>query len=92
MIQIVNLESSGDITFRSKYKLIWYKKKTEIFHENEKVNSYNIEQYFENGKSIEEYIVMPREIMNVDLYIKENIKLLMMLWMDRSKKNSVFKL
>ena len=31
MTQIVNLESSGDITFRSKYKLIWYKKKQKYF-------------------------------------------------------------
>ena len=48
MTQIVNLESSGDITFRSKYKLIWSKRNTEIIHENEKVKSYNRESIKEN--------------------------------------------
>ena len=85
MNQIVNLESSGEVTFIAKYKLIWYKRDVEIHHENDKFKSYKIELYFENGKSMKDYIVLDKEIINVDVYIKENIKL----WMDRCKKNKI---
>ena len=87
MNQIVNLQSDGEVTFTAKYKLIWYKRDVEIFHENDKFKSYKIELYFENGKSMKDYISLDKGIANVDLYIKENIKRLMVLWMDRCKKN-----
>ena len=86
MNQIVNLESSGEIRITASYRLIWYKRDVEVFQENEKVKSYKIELYFENGKSMKDYIVIPKEILNIEAYIKENIKLLMKLWMDRNKK------
>ena len=86
MNQIVNLESSGEIRFTASYRLIWYKRDVEVFQQNEKVKSYKIELYFENGKSMKDYIVLPKEILNIEAYIKENIKLLMKLWMDRNKK------
>ena len=86
MNQIVNLQNSGEIKITASYRLIWYKRDVEVFQENEKVKSYKIELYFENGKSMKDYIVLPQEIMNIDAYIKENIKLLMILWMDRNKK------
>ena len=89
MNQIVNLESSGEVTFIAKYKLIWYKRDVEIHHENDKFKSYKIELYFENGKSMKDYIVLDKGIINVDLYIKENIKPLMVLWMERCKKNKI---
>ena len=81
--QIVTLENSGTITFTTQYKLIWYKRTSEIFNENDSVRSYKIELYFDNGKSIKDYVVLPREISNVDLYIKENIDLLMSFWLQR---------
>ena len=86
MNQVVNLESSGEIKITASYRLIWYKRDVEVFQDNEKVKSYKIELYFENGKSMKDYIVLPKEIMNIDAYIKDNIKLLMILWMDRNKK------
>ena len=86
MNQVVNLESSGEINITASYRLIWYKRDVEVFQDNEKVKSYKIELYFENGKSMKDYIVLPKEIMNIDAYIKDNIKLLMILWMDRNKK------
>ena len=86
MNQIVNLENSGEMKITASYRLIWYKRDLEVFQENEKVKSYKIELYFENGKSMKDYIVLPKEIINVDAYIKDNIKLLMILWMDRNKK------
>ena len=81
--QIVTLESSGTITFTTQYKLIWYKRASEIFNENDSVKSYKIELYFDNGKCIKDYVVLPREISNVDLHIKENIDILMSLWLQR---------
>ena len=89
MNQIVNLESNGEVNFIAKYRLIWYKRDVEIHHENDKFKSYKIELYFENGKSMKDYIVLDKEIINVDVYIKENIKRLMVLWMDRCKKNKI---
>ena len=86
MNQIVNLESSGEIRITASYRLIWYKRDVEVFQQNEKVKSYKIELFFENGKSMKDYIVLPKEILNIEAYIKENIKLLMNLWMDRNKK------
>ena len=86
MNQIVNLESSGEIIITASYRLIWYKRDVEVFQQNEKVKSYKIELFFENGKSMKDYIVLPKEILNIEAYIKENIKLLMKLWMDRNKK------
>ena len=86
MNQIVNLESSGEIRITASYRLIWYKRDIDVFQDNEKVKSYKIELYFENGKSMKDYIVLPKEILNIEAYIKENIKLLMKLWMDRNKK------
>ena len=58
MNQIVNLESNGEVTFTAKYKLIWYKRDVEIFHENDKFKSYKIELYFENGKSMKIYYLI----------------------------------
>ena len=86
MNQIVNLESSGEIIITASYRLIWYKRDLQVFHENENVKSYKIELFFENGKYMKDHIVLPKEIMNIDAYIKDNIKLLMILWMDRNKK------
>ena len=86
MNQIVNLENSGEIKITASYRLVWYKRDVEVFQQNEKVKSYKIELYFENGKSMKDYIVLPKEILNIEAYIKENIKLLMILWMDRNKK------
>ena len=54
MNQIVNFENSGEINFTASYRLIWYKRDVEVFHENEKVKSYKIELYFENGKSMKD--------------------------------------
>ena len=62
MNQVVNLESTGEITFTAKYKSIWYKRDTEIFHENDLVKSYKIELYFGNGKSMKDYVALPKEI------------------------------
>ena len=76
MNQIVNLKCSGEIKITASYRLIWYKRDVEVFQDNEKVKSYRIELYFENGKSMKDYIVLPKEIMNTDAYTKENIKLL----------------
>ena len=42
MNQLVNLESNGEVFFTAKYKLIWYKRDVEIFHENDKFKSYKI--------------------------------------------------
>ena len=86
MNQIVNLENSGEIKITASYRLIWYKRDLQVFHENGNVKSYKIELFFENGKSMKDHIVLPKEIMNIDVYIKDNIKLLMILWMDRNKK------
>ena len=54
MNQIVNLENSGEIKITASYRLVWYKRDVEVFHENEKVKSYKIELYFENGKSMKD--------------------------------------
>ena len=81
--QIVTLESSGTITFTTQYKLIWYKRTSEIFNKNDSVKSYKIELYFDNGKSVKDYVVLHREISNVDLYIEKNIDLLMNFWLQR---------
>ena len=81
--QIVTIENSGTINFNTQYKLIWYKRTSEIFNENDSVKSYKIELYFDNGKSIKDYVILPREISNVDLYIKENVDLLMTFWLQR---------
>ena len=35
--QIVTLENSATITFTTQYKLIWYKRASEIFNENDSV-------------------------------------------------------
>ena len=50
MNQVVNLENSGEIKITASYRLIWYKRDVEVFHENGIVKSYKIELFFENGK------------------------------------------
>ena len=89
--QIVTLENTGTFHFTARYKLIWYKREAEIFNENDSVKSYKIQLFFENGKNIKDYVVLPKSILNVDLYIKENIDMFMGLWMERCKymKNCV---
>ena len=89
--QIVTLENTRTLQLIAQYKLIWYKREAEIFNENDSSKSYRIQLYFENGKNIKDYIVLPKSISNVDLYIKENIDMLMGLWMERCKymKNCV---
>ena len=81
--QIVTLEKSGTVSFTAKYKLIWYKRNSEILNQNDRVKSYKIQLFFDNGKSIKDRIILPINILNVDLYIKENIDLLMSIWMQR---------
>ena len=81
--QIVTLEKSGTVSFTAKYKLIWYKRDSEILNQTDRVKSYKIQLFFENGKSIKDRIILPINISNVDLYIKENIDLLMSSWMQR---------
>ena len=83
--QIVTLEKSGTVTFSAKYKLIWYKRNSEIFDENDSIKSYKIQLFFENGKNVKDYVVMPKSILNVDLYIKDNIDMFMGLWLERCK-------
>ena len=89
--QIVTLENTGTLQLIARYNLIWYKREAEIFNENDSVKSYKIQLFFENGKNIKDYVVLPKSISNVDLYIKENIDMLMSLWMERCKymKNCV---
>ena len=89
--QIVTLENTRTLQLIAQYKLIWYKREAEIFNENDSSKSYRIQLYFENGKNMKDYIVLPKSISNVDLYIKENIDMLMGLWMERCKykKNCV---
>ena len=77
------LEKPGSVFFTAQYKLIWYKRDSAIFIENETSKSYKIQLFFENGKSIKDRIILPINISNVDLYIKENIDLLMSIWMQR---------
>ena len=69
--QIVTLEKSAT----AKYKLIWYKRDSEILNQTDRVKSYKIQLFFENGKSVKDYTVLPINISNVDLYIKENVDL-----------------
>ena len=71
--QIVTLENTGTLQLIAQYKLIWYKRESEIFNENDSSKSYKIKLFFENGKNIKDYVVLPKSISNVDLYIKENI-------------------
>ena len=73
--QIVTLEKSGSDNFIAKYKLIWYKRDSEILNQTDRVKSYKIQLFFENGKSVKDYTVLPINISNVDLYIKENVDL-----------------
>ena len=61
MNQIVNLENSGEIKITASYRLIWYKRDLQVFHENGNVKSYKIEFFFENGKSMKDYIVLPKK-------------------------------
>ena len=100
MNQIVTLENTGTLQLIAQYKLIWYKREAEIFNEKKilqksvgyiTVKSYKIQLFFENGKNIKDYVVLPKSISNVDLYIKENIDMFMVLWMERCKymKNCV---
>ena len=83
--QIVTLEKSGTVTFKAQYKLIWYKRNSEIFDENDSIKSYKIQLFFENGKNVNDYVVMPKNISNVDLYINDNIEMFMRLWFERCK-------
>ena len=83
--QIVTLEKPGSVFFTAQYKLIWYKRDSAIFIENETSKSYKIQLFFDNGKSVRDYIVLPKNISNVDIYIKENIDFLMSLWIQRCK-------
>ena len=86
MNQTVTLENIGIVHFRSSYKLIWYNRETEIFTENEFSKSYKIQLFFENGKSIKDYVVMSKSISNVDVYIKDKIDCLMISWLQRCNK------
>ena len=65
--------------------MIWYKRDSEILNQTDRVKSYKIQLFFENGKSVKDYTVLPINISNVDLYIKENIDLLVSIWMQRCK-------
>ena len=85
MNQIVTLENTGTLQLIARYKLIWYKREAEIFNENDSSKSYKIQLFFENGKNIKDYVVLPKSISNVDLYIKDNIDMFMGLWMERCK-------
>ena len=52
--QIVTLEKSGSVSFTAKHKLIWYKRDSEILNKTDRVKSYKIQLFFENGKSIKD--------------------------------------
>ena len=55
------IRSFIDLPF-SKNKLIWYKRDSEILNQNDRVKSYKIQLFFENGKSIKDRIILPINI------------------------------
>ena len=62
---------------------------TEFKNLKDRIHGLVEEIFKEAEKSMKDYIVLDKGIINADLYIKENIKRLMVLWMERCKKNKI---